>query len=87
MLADYVRQGATGVVCGRFIDADGNLIPGKIDQRMISVTLDQMRGKELGLLVSLGADKVETDDRRHQDGYATHLATCTETAAAMLEAG
>ncbi len=85
-LADYVRQGAAAVVCGRFIDADGNLIPGEIDDRMISVTLDHMRGKELGLLVSLGADKVRPMIAAIKGGFATHLATCTETAAAMLEA-
>ena len=77
-LRTYVSQGATGVVCGRFIDTDGNLMPGEIDERMISVTLDQMRGKQLGLLVSLGADKVKPMIAAIRGGYATHLATCTE---------
>lgn len=85
-LADYVRRGATGVVCGRFVDAEGNLIPGEIDDRLIGVTLDHMRGKDLGLLVSLGADKVAPMIAAIKGGYATHLATCTETATAMLEA-
>ncbi len=86
VLADYVGQGAAGVICGRFIDADGNLIEGEIDERMIGVTLDHMRDKELGLLVSVGPDKVQPMIAAIKGGYATHLATCTETAAAMLEA-
>ena len=46
-----------------------------------------MRGKDLGLLVSVGADKVQPMIAAIKGGYATHLATCTETATAMLEAG
>lgn len=85
-LEDYVRQGAAGVVCGRFVDDAGQPIPGELDERMISVSMESMRGKELGLLVSLGADKVRPMTAAMRGGYATHLATCSETAEALLAA-
>ena len=83
-LAWYVDQGATGVLCGRFIDANGAAIPGALDDRMIGVTLDKLLGLDMGLLVSDGADKVVPMLAAIAGGYVTHLVTSTETARAML---
>ena len=83
-LANYLAKGAKAVICGRFIDADGNPIPGEIDDRMIGVTLDAMLGKELGLLASSGPDKVEPIQAAIRAGFASHLVTCSETAEALL---
>ena len=85
-LAWYVAHGATGVLCGRFINAKGQPIPGPLDERMIGVTLDKLQGLEVGLLVSDGADKVAPMLAAIAGGYVTHLVTSIRTAQMMLDA-
>ncbi|MCY6383598.1 sugar-binding transcriptional regulator [Hoeflea prorocentri] len=85
-LSNYLKKGAKAVVCGRFIDGNGRPIPGEIDDRIIGATLDTMLGKELGLLASAGPDKVEPMRAAIKGGFATHVATCSQTAEALLEA-
>ncbi len=82
----YVKHGATGVLCGRFIDAKGQLIPGELDDRMIGVTLDKLQGLKVGLLVSDGVDKVIPMLSTIAGGYVTHIVTSNETARLMLAA-
>jgi deoxyribonucleoside regulator len=83
----YVAQGATGVMCGRFINAKGEPIPGALDDRMIGVTLDKLMGLDMGLLVSDGADKVVPMLSAISGGYVTHVVTSAATARMMLDAG
>ncbi len=83
----YVAQGATGVMCGRFINARGEPIPGALDDRMIGVTLDKLMGLDMGLLVSDGADKVVPMLSAIAGGYVTHIVTSAATARMMLDAG
>ena len=83
----YVKQGATGVMCGRFIDARGRSIPGDLDARMIGVQLDNLLGLDMGLLVSVGADKVAPMQATIAGGFVTHVVTNTETAMALLQQG
>ena len=82
----YVQQGATGVLCGRFIDAQGRPIVGALDDRMIGVELDKLLNLDMGLLVSDGADKVVPMLAAIAGGYVTHIVTSNETARLMLEA-
>ncbi len=82
----YVSQGATGVLCGRFIDAQGRSVPGALDDRMIGVELDKLLNLDMGLLVSCGADKVVPMISAIAGGYVTHVVTSAATAQAMLEA-
>jgi len=80
----YLAQGATGVLCGRFINGLGEAIPGPLDDRMIGVTLDKLQGLDMGLLVSDGADKVEPMRAAIAGGYVTHVVTSAKTARGML---
>lgn len=82
----YVQQGATGVLCGRFIDAQGKSIPGALDDRMIGVELDKLLGLDMGLLVSVGADKVKPMLAAIAGGYVTHVVTNYATATELLKA-
>ena len=82
----HLAAGAKAVICGRLIDGVGRSIATDVEDRMIGVTLDQMRGKEMALLVSSGADRTEPMLAAIRGGFATHLATCTLTAQALLEA-
>lgn len=83
-LKDFLAKGATAVICGRFIDADGVPIASAMDARMIGVTLDEMRNKDMGILVAAGPDRTEPARAAIRGGFATHLATCSSTARSLL---
>ena len=78
------EKGAVGVICGRLIDHDGNGLNREIEDRMIAVTLDQMKGKDIGLLVGAGPDRALPMLAALRGGYATHVATCSDTALEIL---
>ena len=83
-LAALAKQGATGVVCGRLIDGDGRPKSVKSEDRMIGVSLDQMRGKDMALLVAAGAGRAAPARAAIQGGYVTHLATSSSIAEELL---
>lgn len=82
----YRKRGAVGVICGRLIDENGNEIAGPLQERMIAIELPDLRGMEVGLLVSSGQDRVIPMLAALHGGYATHLVTSVSTAQALLEA-
>ena len=85
-LERYIAKGAVGVLCGRFIDANGIFIHDALDDRIIGVELDKLLGLDIGLLVSVGADKVHPMLAAIAGGYVTHVVTSEGTATAMLKA-
>ena len=85
-LDHYVRHGATGVICGRFVDADGRAIPGPMEERMIGIPLEQLTRLPMGVLVTPGHDKVAATMAAIRGGYATHLVTGATVAEALLAA-
>lgn len=80
----YVQRGAVGVICGRFIDAEGHQLPGPMEDRMIGVPLPRLVGLEMGILITPGLDKVEATRAAIRGGYVTHLITGTTVAEALL---
>ena len=80
----YVKRGAKGVLCGRFIDENGQTILGELDDRIIGVTLDKLQGLDMGLLVSEGAEKVAPMLAAIAGGYVTHIVTSNDTARQLL---
>jgi deoxyribonucleoside regulator len=84
-LAALRQQGATGVICGRLIDAEGRPVPAEIEDRMIGVTLPQMRGKDMSLLVASGKGRARSARAAILGGYVTHLATSASIAEALLQ--
>lgn len=84
LLEAYKARGAQAVISGRFIDAEGNAILGEMDNRIIGADIAQMKGKDVALLVSAGLDRVDPILATMRAGITTHLATCSATAAALL---
>ncbi|MEO1745563.1 MAG: sugar-binding domain-containing protein [Pseudomonadota bacterium] len=80
----YVDRGAVGVLCGRFINADGGHVDGPLDARMMGVAPDAMRAPEMGMLVSVGPERVAAAIAAVRGGYTTHLVTHQSSAEAML---
>lgn len=85
LLESYVARGAIGVLCGQFIDAAGKPIDGPLSERLMSVSLSKLVGLDMGLLVSVGKDRVDGMIAACLGGYATHIVTDAATASAMLE--
>lgn len=84
-IAACADRGAVGVICGRLIDGKGDGLNREIESRMIGVTLDQMRHKEMGLLVGSGPERAKPMLAAIRGGYATHIATCSSTAQDILK--
>jgi deoxyribonucleoside regulator len=84
-LAFMQQRGAAGVLCGRLIDHSGAPLPVPSEDRMIGVALDQLRGKDMSLLVCASPARASATRAALNGGYATHLATCAAAAQALLE--
>lgn len=82
----YVDRGAVGVICGRFIDAEGRQLPGPMEDRMIGIPLPRLVGLGMGILITPGLDKIEATRAAIRGGYVTHLVTGTTVAEALLSA-
>ncbi len=83
----YVDRGAIGVICGRFIDATGQQLPGPMEDRMIGIPLPRLVGLDMGILITPGLDKVAATRAAIRGGYVTHLVTGTSVAEALLAEG
>lgn len=84
-ISDYRAKGAAGVICGRLIDGDGQAVVADVEERMIGVSLDQMRGKQMALLVAAGSGRARPAQAAIRGGFVTHLATSTRVANELLE--
>jgi len=84
-LARMQRQGAAGVICGRIIDQNGAPMPAPNEAQMIGVTLEQMRQKEMSMLVASGPARMCAARAAIKGGYVTHLVTCSASARLLLE--
>lgn len=56
-LDDLVSRGAVGEIGGRFFDADGNAVNTELQQRAVSVPLDDIRACQKSILIASGAAK------------------------------
>ncbi|MEM8914333.1 MAG: sugar-binding transcriptional regulator [Pseudomonadota bacterium] len=84
-IAAFTERGAVGVICGRLIDGNGQPVRATVEDRMIGVSLDQMQGKEIALLVAAGEGRAAPARAAIKGGYVTHLATSTRIAKELLE--
>lgn len=84
-IARYREKGAVGVICGRLIDDRGDPVVTEVENRMIGVTLEQMRGKEMALLVAAGPGRAGPACAAMKGGFVTHLATSARVAEDLLE--
>lgn len=80
----YTNNGAVGVICGRLIDANGKPVVTDAEERMIGVTLEQMRNKETALLLAAGPGRAVSARAAINGGYVTHLATSSSIARELL---
>ena len=81
----YRQHGAVGVICGRFIDAQGQHVVGEMDSRMIGVTPAGIKAVDCGIMVASGAEKIEAIKAALAGHYAKYLVTDETTGKLLLD--
>ncbi|NHT75747.1 DNA-binding transcriptional regulator LsrR (DeoR family) [Rhizobium sp. PP-F2F-G38] len=83
---DYVARGATAVIIGRFIDAHGGAVGGPHDERVVGITLDELKNVPSRICVAGGPTKIRAIIATLEAGYVTHFITDMATAEALIAA-
>lgn len=81
---DYVANGATAVIIGRFIDAQGRPMSGELDDRIVGIELEELARVPSRLCVAGGRSKIAAITATLQGGYATHFVTDAATAETLM---
>ena len=81
----YVSNGAVGVVAGRFFDAQGRWITGDLDERLMGITLDEVRQIPTRIAVAGGVDKIDALVGTLKGKLANVLITDAQAARGLLE--
>jgi deoxyribonucleoside regulator len=84
-VAALVRRGAVGDVLGRYIDAQGAIVDGALDERTIGLGLDQLRSAPLSIAVLAGSAKRAVARAIVSSGLCAVIVTDEQTAVALLE--
>jgi DNA-binding transcriptional regulator LsrR (DeoR family) len=84
MCADLKRAGAVGEVCGRFFDARGHECPTTWRDRVIGVTLGQLRRIPLVIAIVSGTDRTAAIEAAVRGGLIKALVIDEAGAAALL---
>lgn len=77
--------GAVGIICCRYINADGSAIPMEPDSRLIATSLASLRKPSKKLLVVCGTDRSEATCAAIRGGLVTHLCVDQALAEALLK--
>jgi DNA-binding transcriptional regulator LsrR (DeoR family) len=79
------ERGAVGDVLGRFFDIQGQPVPSPVEDRLIGLSLDELKRIQMVICVAGGSPKVGSILGALQGGYVDVLITDEETARAILE--
>ncbi|MDD7910567.1 MULTISPECIES: sugar-binding transcriptional regulator [Pseudovibrio] len=83
----YKQLGATAVICGRFLDAQGQPVITELDQRILGINLAQLRQIPSRIMIGGGPKNHQAVLAGLRGGYVTDLITDHETADFLLENG
>jgi len=84
-LGDLRKSGAVGEVLGRFFDREGRSVKTELDERLIGLTLDQLRLIPGRMIVAGGSHKAPAILGALRGALVTHLITDEKTARAVLD--
>jgi DNA-binding transcriptional regulator LsrR (DeoR family) len=79
------KRGAVGDVLGHFFDIHGQPVPSPIDDRLIGLSLDELKRFPTVICVAGGPPKVPSILGALRGGYVSVLITDEETACAVIE--
>ncbi|SFT86266.1 DNA-binding transcriptional regulator LsrR, DeoR family [Sedimentitalea nanhaiensis] len=83
-LDDARGRGAVGVLCGHFIDRDGNGLDGPLRDRMLGISPETLQAVPVRMLVSSGRAKHDATRALLMGGHASHLVTDEASAQVLL---
>lgn len=79
-LKSFKQQGAKAVLCGHFLNQDGEQIKSNYSDRIIGISPAKLREVPVRLFVAQGADKIDAVKATLAGNYATHLIVDSELA-------
>ena len=82
---DLLDQGAVGDICHRIFRADGTPVNGHIDDRIISIPVDDLRRIPRRVGIAGGPRKLEAIHGALSGGWVTALVTDLQTAERLAE--
>lgn len=77
--------GAVGDVSARFFDADGNTVRGEVDERVVSLTLDELRAIDVRVAMAGGPEKRDALFTALSCGLVNVVVTDVDSAVDLLE--
>ena len=83
--ADAAARGAVGEVTGRLFDAQGRHPEASVDQRLVAITLDQLRAVPLVIGSAYGAERAEAVLAVVRGGFVDVLVSDRSAALRLLE--
>lgn len=84
-LEELKAKGAVGDILGRYYDIGGRHVPSELDQRVLGLTLEQLKKIKTVIAVAGGESKVAPIAGALQGRYCNVLVTDEDTARAVLE--
>lgn len=72
-LKSAVSRGATGIICCRYIDAQGQPCAAQPEERLIAASIDDLKSAKKRLLVVCGGDRLDATLAAIKGGLVTHL--------------
>lgn len=81
---DLIARGGVGDIIGNILDAEGRLVDHDLNNRLIGLTLDDLRAVPNVILAAGGAHKVPIIRAALRAGIVTTLVTDEDTATALL---
>ena len=79
-----VQSGALAVILGRFLDADGKEMTGPTHDRMLGLSLDELRDIPQRICLAGGLDKTNAILAALRGGFVTDLVIDLPTAEALM---
>lgn len=79
------NSGAKGVICCRYIDANGQECALPPSDRLVTTSLENLRASRKKLLVVCGEDRVEATRAAIKGGFVTHLCADRSLASELLK--
>lgn len=81
---DYLMTNSVGDLLSQFIDADGQIVDPKLNQRTMALPLDELKQKDYSILVAGGSAKQAAIEGALKGGYPNVLITDLLTAQHLL---
>lgn len=84
VIDELIAAGAVGDICGNFFDISGKVCQTSITNRIVSVSLDDLKSCRKVVAIAYGESKIQSIQGAINGGYIDVLLTDTDTATSLL---